>query len=183
MSWVQTFSGRRVDLLKPDPASIHLGDVAHALANITRFNGHTPVPYSVAQHSFRCSQHFSINDPLALVALLHDAHEAYTGDITRPLKVLLGPELKRIERGLSQAIEMALAPWLVGKLVDLPQEVKNADLLELRHEARDLMGGEVEPWSFPEWVRLFPTPTETIQEWPPGLAKVAFMARYRELTR
>jgi uncharacterized protein len=79
-----TYSGRMVDLLRPDPEQIELIDIAHALARITRFTGHGDQCFKVAQHSVM------VHD-LARVpwALLHDAAEAYIGDVSSPLKVAM----------------------------------------------------------------------------------------------
>lgn len=90
MSWIQTLSGKAFDYGNPDPESITIFDIAHALSNICRFTGHTISFYSVAQHSVLCSYAPEVQgDPtLQLYALLHDAHEAYVGDVNSPLKSL-----------------------------------------------------------------------------------------------
>jgi hypothetical protein len=79
-----TYSGRMVDLLRPDPEQIELIDIAHALARITRFTGHGDQCFTVAQHSVM------VHD-IARVpwALLHDAAEAYVGDVSSPMKVAM----------------------------------------------------------------------------------------------
>jgi hypothetical protein len=72
-------------LTDPDPEHIDIRDIAHALANVCRYNGHIREHYSVAQHSVIVSKHFA--DPkLELAGLLHDAEEAYFGDMVSPLK-------------------------------------------------------------------------------------------------
>ena len=58
-------------------------DIAYRLSFINRFNGSVGA-YSVAQHSVLVAQ--QLPDALKLAGLLHDACEAYIGDITRPLK-------------------------------------------------------------------------------------------------
>ena len=73
--WIITASGKRFYLRRPTPADIDAGDVAHALAHICRFNGHTREFYSVAQHSILVSR--LLPDELKLAGLLHDAAEAY----------------------------------------------------------------------------------------------------------
>jgi len=90
MTWMQTVSGMPVDLLDPKPEMILLGDIAHALARIPRFCGHTlgEWPWSVAQHSLLVEELMPAGSPPSdrLVALLHDAHEAYVGDVITPVK-------------------------------------------------------------------------------------------------
>jgi len=89
MTWMQTADGRAVDLLAPRPEDVDFaGHVAGALGRLARFAGHVPEgPYSVAEH---CSVgalailRDTGNRDLAAAFLLHDAHEAYIGDITRP---------------------------------------------------------------------------------------------------
>lgn len=64
-------------------------DVAPALARQCRFDGHIGPAgvYSVAQHCVLMAQaamHETRDHRLAAYCLLHDAHEAYIGDITTP---------------------------------------------------------------------------------------------------
>lgn len=88
--WIQTFSGFKFDLIEPDPDSIDIFDISHSLSNKCRFGGHTNRFYSVAEHSILLSELIiTDNIYLKLIALLHDAEEAYTGDVTQPLKALL----------------------------------------------------------------------------------------------
>lgn len=87
--WVGVYSGRKVPLLNPRPEDIDLGDIAHALARINRFGGHTDVPLSVAQHSVLVSRLAARDGAIAAKwGLLHDACEAYLGDMSSPLKGL-----------------------------------------------------------------------------------------------
>ena len=82
--WVQTFSGKKFDLINPSIDSVCLIDIAHALSRICRFNGHVKNFYSVAEHSVYVSN--CVPEKYAKEALLHDAHEAYVGDVTSPMK-------------------------------------------------------------------------------------------------
>lgn len=93
--WFCTHSGAKVHILQPDPSVIRQLDIAHALARTCRFNGHVGTFYSVAQHCLLVQHHAP--EELKLEALLHDATEAYLGDVIRPLKRLL-PAYKKIER-------------------------------------------------------------------------------------
>lgn len=90
--WMTTRSGRFLDLNEVRPQDIHLGDIAHALAQICRFNGHTTRFYTVACHSMGMAQYAAnkkLPTELVLKCLLHDAKEAYYGDITRPVAEFL----------------------------------------------------------------------------------------------
>lgn len=96
-----------VDLADPNPAEFRLEDIARALAHVPRFSGLTAIPYSVARHSLFClrlAKMDGVTDAAVLRAvLMHDAPEAYLGDITRPLKALL-PDYRRIEERLSAVL-------------------------------------------------------------------------------
>ncbi|WP_371381395.1 DUF429 domain-containing protein [Sporomusa aerivorans] len=92
--------------LDPEADKVMLEDIAHALSQMCRANGHFKTFYSVAQHSVNCAREAKargLSDRLQLACLLHDASEAYISDITRPVKYYLD-EYKRIERKLQQVI-------------------------------------------------------------------------------
>jgi len=106
MTYIQTFSGRCVDLLNPDPSTISIHDIAHSLSSLVRFTGHAREPYTVAQHSICAvieAKSRGLSTDIQRAALLHDAHEAYMGDISSPLKRLL-PGTDAIEEALDLAI-------------------------------------------------------------------------------
>jgi hypothetical protein len=86
-------SGRLVDLEHPDPASIRVEDLAHALARISRFAGNINGWWSVADHALLCRELIceAGASELALAALHHDSHEAITGDLITPVRALLDP--------------------------------------------------------------------------------------------
>jgi 5'-deoxynucleotidase YfbR-like HD superfamily hydrolase len=80
--------------------------LAKAMSRINRFAGRTPKPYSVAKHAV-VVMHLLPNDatPQAkMLALMHDAHEVYIGDVCRPLKEVIGHALKVI----SEEIDLIL---------------------------------------------------------------------------
>lgn len=81
-------SGNEIDLRDPDPAAVSLDDVIGNLAKITRYVGSEQ---TVAQHCFYVAEHLreqGASKQIQLHGLLHDAQEAYIGDIPRPTKNL-----------------------------------------------------------------------------------------------
>lgn len=82
---ILTYTGHFVNPLEVKPEDIYIMDIAHANSNLCRYNGHVDYFYSVAQHSIIVSQQFEDKD-LQLWGLLHDASEAYLGDVVAPLK-------------------------------------------------------------------------------------------------
>ena len=139
MPAVSTRSGRRVALLNPSPSQIAIGDIAHGLAHQCRFNGQTNKFYSVAQHSVLVAS--ILPRELRLAGLLHDASEAYLGDIVQPLKELL-PDYQAIEAKFCEVLGTRFN-------VDLqPNDaIRHADLVVLATERRDLMPMDTADWS------------------------------------
>lgn len=135
MAWIQTYTGRKVDLLHPEPEQIDPVDIAHALANQCRFNGHCKMFYSVAEHSILGSAMASYNSELARYFLLHDAAEAYLGDIVSPLKGLL-PAYQEIEHDFWLAIAARF-----GLHPRMPDEVKEIDQRMLATEREQVLSG------------------------------------------
>lgn len=88
-------SGTKIDILNPTIDMIKIEDIAHALCNICRFGGHSRTFYSVACHSLLVAGMAPFN--IRREALLHDAAEAYVGDIIKPLKVILGDHYESLE--------------------------------------------------------------------------------------
>lgn len=85
-------SGGFLDLADPSPSSIVLGDIAVGLSRICRFGGQPRRWYSVAEHcvhAVRVAQGrgYSIDQVRAIA--LHDAAEAYVGDMIRPLRNII----------------------------------------------------------------------------------------------
>jgi len=101
-SWIQSASNAVIDFLNPDPSSFNIEDIALALSRQPRYSGQGMFFYSVAQHSMYVAA--TLPPSLRLHGLLHDAHEAYTGDIPGPLKDLLGDTICTIEHSLQTAI-------------------------------------------------------------------------------
>jgi len=134
------YSGRVLDWKTFGPTDFTLDDIAMPLRRIPRFLGHSKTLWSVAHHSL----HVSLlvqglldgSERAAQWALLHDAHEAFLGDIIRPLELLLG-DFARTELGIMRTrIDSVIAERF--RLTDLtPQElavVKQADDMALACE-------------------------------------------------
>jgi hypothetical protein len=138
MTWILTRLGKRFDLLSPSASMVEPADIAHALSMLCRFNGHSRAFYSVAQHSYLVAD--LVPAQYQLEALLHDAAEAYVGDLVSPLKQLL-PEYRQIEHHVWHAI---CARFQINPV--LPPCVHDADLVALATERRDLMPAHGEPW-------------------------------------
>ena len=105
MNQIRVFTGRLLDPLNPNPKNIDIRDIAHSLARMPRFAGHTHRFYSVAEHCLRCLQ-FVENGDFALEMLLHDASEAYLMDIPKPIKHRL-PDYVQAEKKLENSIDLA----------------------------------------------------------------------------
>lgn len=177
-----TFSGTVVRPLSPDPDTLKIEDIAHALANQCRFTGHVKEFYSVAQHSVYVSRMAS--GETALWGLLHDASEAYLSDLARPLKYAngLGDVYREAETRLTYAIAKKFGLTVHTSVNDfsmLPVTVKEADDVMLRLEARDLM-----PPNFPVGeIKYHPMAPRKVSGWSPDYAEVMFLGRYLELTK
>lgn len=104
--WMLTATGHRVFVNDPRPEDFHIEDIAHALSHICRFGGHARGFYSVAQHSLLVADILqSAGRPrhVLFAGLMHDAAEAYVGDIIRPIKIQLAAFVK-IESSIVYAI-------------------------------------------------------------------------------
>lgn len=175
--WIQTFTGRKIYPLNPDPESFCVEDIAHALANLCRFTGHTKEFYSVAQHS--CLVHDNVPPEYRLEALFHDAAEAYLADIATPVKHsgALGAYVSA-EEELRWAILRWLRPGAEAPH-GLSPAVAEADVRMLMTEKRDLLAPMVDGT---DWSRKNAEPYGfSIQSWSPTHAKWQFLARAAKL--
>jgi hypothetical protein len=171
-------SGRYFDYLDPEGSDFSIEDIAHALSKLCRFNGHVrgdDTIYSVAQHCVLVSR--LCPPEHALAGLLHDAAEAFTGDLIGPLKNLL-PEYKVIEARIERAVLKRF-----GLAFPLDPSVKRADLQALAVEQRDVRNGPTDPRRQPDTWQLDGTPTPDISVTPlsPSEARADFLARYNAL--
>lgn len=171
-SVISTLSGA-LALEVPSLSEIQITDIATALSRIPRFNGHTRAFYSVAQHCVSVS--CMVPHELALTGLLHDAAEAYIGDITRPVRRALAraagfdvvEEIEmRIERAISHRFGIVY-PW--------PAEIRHADNVMLATEKRDLVPDPV------DWPGLPDPRPDTILPLDADEAERLFLSRFEDL--
>jgi uncharacterized protein len=174
--YLQTVSGRWVNPFDPDPDQIDVGDIARALGNLCRFGGHSRVFYSVAQHSVIVSELVEQRGgdaEDAFAALMHDATEAYLGDMPHPLKhrSALGESFRAAEDHLADTIRDRFA---IRR--DVP-EVKRVDRALLATERRAF---SADTWHWPELDGVEPLDLE-LTPWAADDATRAFERRFTEL--
>ena len=184
---IRTFTGRSVNPLDLRPEDIDILDIAHALSCVNRFAGHTEKPISVAQHSVYVSRLVDTDpnfeewdEPLR--GLLHDAAEAYLGDVTKWLKssdVMAGyrEAEHRAERVIAQAF------GLDGSL--MTESVEWADRVMVRFEGRHPHGfGKtfyIDHPNYPELTHHELTRVGEWRAWPWRRAKESFLTHFRIL--
>lgn len=136
---LDTYSGKRFFPLDPRAVEISLDDIAHGLANTCRYSGQCQHYYSVATHSVYVSEELADEPPqVQLYGLLHDAAEAYVGDVPRPLKAELDG-FEHVEADIREAV------WTHLRVRPPTDEewatVMAADDRLLRFEADTLLAG------------------------------------------
>lgn len=171
-----TMSGRRMYFKEPSKESISLPDIFFPLSRMPRFTGQMiPDFYSVAEHSvfvakiavelFR-REKLAIQLPERLeyerlvmmrrlfqYALLHDCHEAYTGDVSTPLKKSLGcgeSSLLVIQRNIQKCIHDYFG--LGEPSAEIKEYIRRADKVALVWELMNIMPPDNDglPHAYPE---------------------------------
>jgi hypothetical protein len=169
-AWMQTFTGRAFYPLAPNVNDVDPVDIAHALSLLCRYGGHVSRFYSVAEHCVLMS--YAVAPEHALWALLHDATEAYMGDMIRPLKAAM-PAYQAAEDRL-----MVVICDRFGLDHTCPVEVKEADNRILHDERDALMAPPPLPWAAVEDV---PPLGVKVEGWGPAEAERRYLARLHEL--
>jgi 5'-deoxynucleotidase YfbR-like HD superfamily hydrolase len=191
-AWQRMLSGRRLDLLDPDPADIAIEDIAHGLARVARWNGQTLGAHalSVAQHVLIVEAITSDRNPVwdrrwRLAALLHDAPEYVVGDLISPFKTAIGLDYKAFENRLLAAIHRRYA--LPEQLpADIAAEIKAADHIAAYFEATVLAGFAVDEartfFGVPEGLgTALVTELSALTPMPAADAQRTFLARFAAL--
>ena len=186
--YIRTYTGKKFNITNPEPEQVDIVDIAHALAGQNRFNGHTKDGYyNVAQHSWWVSKLCKPEN--ALWGLLHDAAEAYVGDVVAPVKWAMADiyasmnhdnkegfksVFKELERRVQNAVCVAfhLSPWE-------PTDVKHADHVMVVTEGARFVNGGIAMGGLPK--RQVSPANIDLTIWRPEVAERRFLARYEEL--
>lgn len=181
--WLQTHTGLAFDLEDITSEQVDVADIAHALARQCRYNGHPRDHYSVAEHCCLVAdwveQHaprhdFATPQEYALAGLLHDAGEAYLGDLAAPLKRTMPPAARAWWDSLTVRVDWAICEAVAARDVLLHASVvKEADLRILHDEAAAIWGDHrARPWGIPGE----PLGVE-VRFWDAGKARHEWLAR------
>ncbi|HLO59032.1 MAG TPA: hypothetical protein VK172_14855 [Lentimicrobium sp.] len=140
-----TRTGIKFNLLTPDPGMISIDDIASGLAYQSHFNGQTPHFFSVAQHCLLTLHNYlkctaRQDDKLALVLLLHDAAEAYIGDLIKPIKIFL-PFFNTVEDRIMKAVAIK---YQIEPVAFKSPLVKRWDMLAQEQEFETFYKGSTE---------------------------------------
>ena len=166
-------SGRYLDLRNPQPDQFTFADIAGGLSKICRFGGQCQRFYSVAEHSYHCAiqatkDGLSISDQKGV--LLHDAAEAFIGDVVKPLKIML-PDYSQIECLMEDCIANKFD-------INTPAHViREIDMAMLIAERRRMFGADNVIWHGENEVRQL---SVEFKCWSPGEAEEMFVYRARE---
>lgn len=148
MTFIVTAIGDELSLQAPQRGHIVVLDIAWSLAQTNRFGGRCHRPYSVAEHSLLvceiAEQEFDLNVHGLLLALMHDAHEAYSGDMHTPGKAEIGKAWTIWERHWEHLVHSCFALHTAASV--FRDQIKRADLIALATEKRDLMHESPTPW-------------------------------------
>lgn len=173
MTMLQLYSGKKFDFTNFGPSDFEITDIAHALSNICRFGGQVSRFYSVAQHCVLMAWSYSGRRGIR-TALLHDAAEAYIGDMVRHLKHSM-PEFQRLENQLMLAIADRFGiDW------PLPESLKQLD--------NDMLQAEFEQvWTVPGFadrpVYGEALPIKIVELWSPTRAEQEFIRAFNACYR
>ena len=184
---IETRSGIFFCLTDPNPSHIKIEDIAHSLSMQCRFNGHCNKFYSVAEHCVQCVMYaqklhlkFGHSARMLLFILLHDAAEAYTGDIITPVKTLFDSTsvFLRVEADLESCIYEVLVGGQPAP--DVCEKIHQVDKMMLVTEFSLL---KLHPEYCLEAVSCEPSPVVELFCWAPEQAKEKFLRYFRRFTK
>jgi 5'-deoxynucleotidase YfbR-like HD superfamily hydrolase len=191
--WIETSKGNRFYPLDPYSSEVDIKDIAHSLSLLCRFNGHCSRFYSVAEHCVHTVEALKSVDniyrcifPAQMIALLHDASEAYISDIPRPVKPSLagyGEIEEKLQNVIYQSFGVSpsyVQDFLAYNYVPLifEEDVKKADLIMLASEAMWLNMNKDNSWKLPYASQL-----ELLPEYPmdPEQAEQFFLDKFYDI--
>jgi len=170
---IETYSGMSFDLSRPAASMIRITDIAAALSKQCRYAGHCRRFYSVAEHSVLGLA--LVSDAAKPAYLLHDAAEAYYGDLSRPLRAMLtvyNQYVARCERIIYDAFLGAQPSEQVAS------DVSRADDRMLLTEARQLVASKGRGWSA-HWTSNAHAAHVKLCYWEPARAEREFLRAWR----
>lgn len=176
---IRTYTGRRFDYKKAIDDDINVMDIAVQLSREPRWASATKQTFTVGQHSVLTCDHVADNGGTPvdqLLALMHDATEAYTKDIPRPLKNCL-PGYKELENKIWDRICLKF----FNQRVTLPSIVKLADGAMLNAEDRDLRAYYHSDDSTLRDIGQAMPYTKKIEPWPEATIILEFLSRFSML--
>lgn len=171
---LHTITGEAFEFLAPRQVSVF--EIAHPLSNLCRFNGHCINFYSVAQHCVIATELVASSEG-KLAVLLHDAAEAFLGDMTATLKRIM-PEYCALEKKVQGLIneQFNVRP-------EWNEVTKTCDLMMLKAEKHLLMPQVEDEW---EVLQNIPHPNRHVEEmitqkWTPQQARLRFIRKFNEI--
>ncbi len=174
---IRTLSGHYLDVFDPDPATLDIRDIARGLALRPRYGAQLPEDYSIGEHS--CHVHDVVQRlyPKAtraelLASLLHDAPEAYIGDMPKPIKMKL-PGYQALETILLGAIFERC--HLDVSLLDKGSPIDRIDK-QIRYAERFWIYNDPIPEEAPDWAHKV-----IVRFWSSERAEAEFLGRYAAL--
>lgn len=173
---IRLLGGTYFDFLDPKPEQFTIEDIANALSKICRFGGQVGRFYSVAEHSILCAKQAAIdsrNGACQRAVFLHDAAEAFVGDVVKPLKIMLA-EYAVVEQRVEDAIAEKFNVDFYGHK-EVIREIDHAMLIAERHA---LFSADDVEWFGEKEVRTLAPRINCLS---PNDAKTMFLRHWKRL--
>ncbi|QDP58389.1 MAG: hypothetical protein Unbinned664contig1000_70 [Prokaryotic dsDNA virus sp.] len=163
-----TSAGRHIDLMGVRAKDIDFIEIGYSLSNIMRFTGHAQKDWSVAQHCLLMAE--MVTRTAAPYALLHDAHEAFSNDLSSPFKAAMAARIPggdRAYRLLCDDFDAAIyaAAELIYPVPALIEaEIKEADQILCSAEQIAIMKDAVPEFDCGDlWKKVVEQPEEVVR--------------------